>query len=62
MGRVTTSLAITNRLEQGLAKQGIILATEVRSVSLKNVLVDTGITNSEINCTTYHSNVSYLRI
>lgn len=44
MGRITTSLVITNRLDQGLANRGIIRAEEVRSLTLNDVLVDTGAT------------------
>ncbi len=44
MGRITTSLVITNRLDQGLATRGIIRAEEVRSLILNDVLVDTGAT------------------
>lgn len=44
MGRITTQLVITNRVDQVLAARGIIAADEVRSVTLDNVLVDTGAT------------------
>lgn len=44
MGKITTTLVITNRLDQGLAARGIIPADQVRSVTLNNVLVDTGAT------------------
>jgi predicted aspartyl protease len=42
MGKVLTSLTIVNRADEICAEHGIIPATEVRSVTLKNVLVDTG--------------------
>jgi len=44
MGRITTSLVITNRADQILATRGMITGEEVRSLTLKNVLVDTGAT------------------
>ncbi len=44
MGRIITTLTITNRIDQGLAARGIITADEVRSLTLDNVLVDTGAT------------------
>ena len=44
MGRILTTLTITNRIDQGLAARGIITADEVRSITLNNVLVDTGAT------------------
>ena len=44
LGKITTTLIITNRLDQGLATRGIIPSEQVRSVILKNVLVDTGAT------------------
>ena len=44
MGRIITTLTITNRIDQGLAARGIITADEVRSLTLNNVLVDTGAT------------------
>ena len=44
MGRILTTLTITNRIDQGLAARGIITADEVRSLTLNNVLVDTGAT------------------
>ena len=44
MGKITTTLVITNRLDQGLAARGVIPADQVRFVTLKNVLVDTGAT------------------
>ena len=44
MGRILTSLAITNRIDQALAKRDLISDDQVRSVTLDNVLVDTGAT------------------
>lgn len=44
MGRITTTLVIANRLDQGLATRGFIPPEEVRSITLNDVLVDTGAT------------------
>lgn len=44
MGKVLTSLIVTNRIDQALAEDGRIPIDEVRSVTLTNVLVDTGAT------------------
>ncbi|WNZ22019.1 aspartyl protease [Leptolyngbya sp. NK1-12] len=44
MGRILTTLTITNRLDEGLASRGVISPEQIRSVTLKNVLVDTGAT------------------
>ena len=44
MGRITTTLTITNRLDQALASRGFIPPEQVRSVTLQNVLIDTGAT------------------
>ena len=44
MGRIIITLTITNRIDQGLAARGIITLDEVRSLTLNNVLVDTGAT------------------
>jgi clan AA aspartic protease len=44
MGKVTTTLIITNRLDEGKAEDGLIPIEQVRSVTLENVLVDTGAT------------------
>jgi hypothetical protein len=44
IGRIITTLTITNRADQILATRGIITADEVRSITLNNVLVDTGAT------------------
>lgn len=44
MGKITTELVVTNRLDQGLAARGMISSDQVRSLALKNVVVDTGAT------------------
>ncbi len=44
MGKVMTTLQVTNRADQILAARGVISNEEIRSVSLVNVLVDTGAT------------------
>jgi clan AA aspartic protease len=44
MGKITTTLTITNRIDQALATRGYIAANQVRSVTLNNVLVNTGAT------------------
>jgi predicted aspartyl protease len=44
MGKVLITLKITNRGDEILADRGIITPEKVRSVTLQNVLVDTGAT------------------
>jgi predicted aspartyl protease len=44
MGKVLTSLTILNRADQVLAENKVIPIDQVRSVTLDNVLVDTGAT------------------
>ncbi|MCW6053336.1 aspartyl protease family protein [Microcoleus sp. A2-C5] len=44
MGKVTTTLIITNRLDEGKAEDGLIPIEQVRSVTIANVLMDTGAT------------------
>lgn len=44
MGKVTTTLKLTNRVDQILAERGFIPGDEVRSLTLDDVLVDTGAT------------------
>lgn len=44
MGKIITSLVITNRADQAIASRGFMPAEEVRSIVLKDVLVDTGAT------------------
>jgi hypothetical protein len=41
MGKVFTTLTVINRADQILASRGMILEEEVRSITLRNVLVDT---------------------
>ncbi len=44
MGKVTTTLAILNLIDQADAERGMIPIEQIRSVTLENVLVDTGAT------------------
>jgi clan AA aspartic protease len=44
MGKIITTLTIINRADQILASRQVIAPDEVRSISLDNVLVDTGAT------------------
>jgi predicted aspartyl protease len=44
MGKVLTSLTVINRADQVLEENGFITSEKVRSVHLKNVLVDSGAT------------------
>jgi clan AA aspartic protease len=44
MGKIITTLVITNRGDEVFATRGGMSQTEVRSVALDNVLVDTGAT------------------
>jgi predicted aspartyl protease len=44
MGKVTTTITITNHIDQILAQRGFIPEEQVRSVILDDVLVDTGAT------------------
>jgi predicted aspartyl protease len=44
MGKILTTLTITNRADQSAAKRGYISADQVRSLTLDNALVDTGAT------------------
>ncbi|MUG93138.1 aspartyl protease [Scytonema sp. UIC 10036] len=44
MGKVTTTITITNHIDQILATRGFIPEEQVRSVTLHDVLVDTGAT------------------
>jgi predicted aspartyl protease len=44
MGKVLTSLTIVNRADQILADNNVIPTEQIRSVTLENVLVDTGAT------------------
>jgi clan AA aspartic protease len=44
MGKVFTTLTIVNRADQILAEAGVKSSDQIRSITLKNVLVDTGAT------------------
>ncbi|MGD1860448.1 MAG: aspartyl protease family protein [Leptolyngbyaceae cyanobacterium] len=44
MGKILVTLTITNRSDQSAASRGYISPEEVRSITLDNVLVDTGAT------------------
>lgn len=44
MGKVLTSLTVTNRIDQARAKAGDLADDQVRSIHLENVLVDSGAT------------------
>jgi clan AA aspartic protease len=44
MGRILTTLTITNRADQVRAKDGTISPEQIRSVTLDDVLIDTGAT------------------
>ncbi|MEG3848394.1 retroviral-like aspartic protease family protein [Microcoleus sp. herbarium19] len=44
MGKIITALTVTNRIDQANAERGILAPEQVRSVTLNNVLVDTGAT------------------
>ena len=44
MGKIVTTLTVTNRLDQARLAAGEITSDQVRSVSLDNVLVDSGTT------------------
>ncbi|MGB3263349.1 MAG: aspartyl protease [Microcoleus sp.] len=44
MGRVTATIAVTNHIDEILAERGFIPTDQVRSITLDNVLVDTGAT------------------
>jgi clan AA aspartic protease len=44
MGKILTTLTITNRADQILADRQVISVDQVRSVTLRDVLVDTGAT------------------
>ena len=44
MGKVYTKLTVTNRGDQFLAKRGIVSEEQVRSITIDQVLVDTGAT------------------
>lgn len=44
MGKILTTLTVTNRIDQANAQSGLISPEQVRSLTLDNVLVDTGAT------------------
>ena len=44
MGKILTTLTIINRADQSAATRGFIPPEEIRSITLNNVLVDTGAT------------------
>lgn len=44
MGKIVTTLTITNRADQLLADRGYMPSEQIRSITLDNVLVDTGAT------------------
>lgn len=44
IGKITTTLTIVNRIDQASATRGYIPPEQVRSLTLNNVLVDTGAT------------------
>jgi clan AA aspartic protease len=44
MGKILTTLTITNRIDQANAEDGLVPLDRVRSITLHNVLVDTGAT------------------
>ena len=44
MGQVITTITVINRIDQVLAERGFISTEEVRSLTLDNVMVDTGAT------------------
>ncbi|MHC5936270.1 aspartyl protease [Nostoc sp.] len=44
MGKVTTKITVANRIDQILAERGFIPSEQIRSVTLNDVLVNTGAT------------------
>ncbi len=44
MGKVTTTITITNQIDKTLAERGFIPVEQIRSIILHDVLVDTGAT------------------
>ena len=44
MGKVTTTIKVTNQIDLTLAERGFIPTEQIRSVTLNDVLVDTGAT------------------
>lgn len=44
MGTVTTTITVTNAIDEELVERGFIPREQIRSITLDNVLVDTGAT------------------
>ena len=44
MGRVTATITVTNHIDEILGERGFIPTEEIRSITIENVLVDTGAT------------------
>ena len=44
MGRVTATITVTNHIDEILGERGFIPTEEIRSITIDNVLVDTGAT------------------
>lgn len=44
MGRVTTTITVTNHIDEILGERGFIPTEQIRSITIDNVLVDTGAT------------------
>ncbi len=44
MGRVTATITVTNHIDEILGERGFIPAEQIRSITIDNVLVDTGAT------------------
>lgn len=55
MGQVRTTLTITNRADEVLAERGIIPHEQVRSVTVDQVLVDTGATSLSLPTRLVHA-------
>jgi len=51
MGKILTTIIVTNRVDQANVKRGIILEDEVRSITLDKVLGDTGATTLRLPAT-----------
>ncbi|MHC5936732.1 hypothetical protein [Nostoc sp.] len=46
MGIVTTTITVSNLVDEILAERGFIPKEQIRSITLNNVLVDTGATSN----------------
>jgi hypothetical protein len=44
MGIVTTTITVSNLVDEILAERGFIQSEQIRSITINNVLVDTGAT------------------